>query len=306
MSTSTSRTTRASERPEFRTPGTEAAFLAAYDAALARWPLPATPIDCRSEYGTTRINACGPADGRPVVLLPSGGATSTVWYANVAALAATHRVYAVDLIGDAGRSVRHGRPIRRAEDLAGWLDSVLDRLGLATTAMVGHSYGGWMALGYALHAPHRVTRLALLDPTQCFAGFRPGYLLRAVPLLLRPTAARARDFIAWETGGAPAAGLIDPAWSTVHALGTADFPRSKPVTGPRPSAGQLRALTVPTLVLTAERSRTHDGARVAAAARALLPHVEAEVLPGLSHHAMPMTDPGPLNDRLTRFLDREA
>ncbi|MFB7666084.1 alpha/beta fold hydrolase [Kitasatospora sp. NPDC056138] len=306
MSTSTSRTTRTAERPEFRTPGAEAAFLAAYDTALARWPLPATPIDCRSEYGTTRVNACGPADGRPVVLLPGGGATSTVWYANVAALAATHRVYAVDPIGDAGRSVRDGRPIRRAEDLTGWLDGVLDRLGLASTAVVGHSYGGWTALGYALHAPDRVTRLALLDPTRCFAGFRPGYLLRAVPLLLRPTAARARAFIAWETGGAPAAGLIDPAWSAVHALGAADFPRAKPVTGPRPSAGQLRALTVPTLVLTAERSRTHDGARVAAAARTLLPHVEAEVLPGVSHHAMPMADPGPLNDRLTRFLDRAA
>jgi pimeloyl-ACP methyl ester carboxylesterase len=54
-----------------------------------------------------------------------------------------------------------------------WLDAVLDRLGIETTDVCGHSYGGWIGLGYALHAPARVNRLVLLDPTQCFAGFRP-------------------------------------------------------------------------------------------------------------------------------------
>ncbi|MFI9063702.1 hypothetical protein ACIGQE_17710 [Streptomyces sp. NPDC053429] len=43
-------------------------------------------------------------------------------------------------------------------------------------------------------------RLVLIDPTQVFAGFRPGYLLRALPSLLRPSEARARAFLAWETG----------------------------------------------------------------------------------------------------------
>ncbi|MGE7436119.1 alpha/beta fold hydrolase [Kitasatospora sp. NPDC001175] len=292
--------------PAFGTPEAETAFFSAYEAALARWPVPVTPATARSEFGTTRLNACGPEDGRPVVLLSGGGATSAVWYANVAALAATHRVYAVDLIGDPGRSIHDGRPIRRAEDMTAWLDTVLDHLGLDSTALVGHSYGGWIALTYALHAPHRVERLALLDPTQCFAGFRFGYLLRALPMLLRPTAARARAFIDWETGGAPARGLIDPAWSAVHALGTAHFPSSKPVTGPRPATERLRSLDIPTLILTAELSRPHRSSQVADHARALLPNAEVAVLPGVSHHAVPMADPALLNDHLTRFLDTPA
>src|SRR2546423_3023605 len=96
-------------------------FFEAYDAVLARWPIAVETVDLRSAYGTTRVNACGPAGAPPLVLLPGGGATSTVWVANVAALAARHRAYAVDLVGDAGRSVADGRPVRTPADLVDWL-----------------------------------------------------------------------------------------------------------------------------------------------------------------------------------------
>ena len=36
-----------------------------------------------------------------------------------------------------------------------WLDDVLDQLGLNAAAFCGHSYGSWLALSYALHAPAR-------------------------------------------------------------------------------------------------------------------------------------------------------
>jgi pimeloyl-ACP methyl ester carboxylesterase len=57
----------------------DAEFYRAYDALLARWPVPVEPVDVASVYGTTRVNVCGPADGEPLVLLHGGGATSTVW-----------------------------------------------------------------------------------------------------------------------------------------------------------------------------------------------------------------------------------
>jgi hypothetical protein len=43
------------------------------------------------------------------VVLSGGGATSTVWFANVAELARDHRVFAVDTMGDVGRSQPAGR-----------------------------------------------------------------------------------------------------------------------------------------------------------------------------------------------------
>ncbi|MFJ6776051.1 alpha/beta fold hydrolase, partial [Kitasatospora sp. NPDC091257] len=206
-----------------------APFLAAYDALLARWPVPVEALTVRTAHGTTRINACGPADGHPLVLLHGGGATSTMWFANAGAWAeAGHRVLAVDLIGDPGRSIHDGAALDGVPGLLGWLDAVLDGLDVPRADLCGHSYGGWIALEYALHAPARVDRLALLDPTQCFAGFRPGYLLRALPLFLpHRTPARARSYLDWETRDTPP---LDPAWRELYALGYADFPASPVVT----------------------------------------------------------------------------
>ena len=158
----------------FRSEELAEAFVSAYDAMLGRWPLAVKSLDVGGEYGTTHVQACGPPDGKPLVLLHGGGCTSTVWFANAGVLGRAHRVYAVDQIGDAGKSVADGRPVRRAEDFMGWLDGLLDQLGLEAAAFCGHSYGAWLALSYALHSPGRVTKLALLDPTTRTLG--PVYL----------------------------------------------------------------------------------------------------------------------------------
>ncbi|MGW7518299.1 alpha/beta fold hydrolase [Streptomyces sp. NPDC054796] len=287
------------------------AYFDAYDAVLRRWPAGTETVEVPSLYGTTRVNVLGPREARPLVLLHGGGATSTVWAANVAALSRTHRVCAVDLIGDPGRStLAPGQRLTGVGDLMAWLDGVLDHFapgegesegGQAVQAdLCGHSYGAWIALTYALHATGRVRRLALLDPTQCFASFSPRYLLRALPLLLRPTAARARGLVDWETGGA----ALDPDWLELYARGTSDFPSARPVTGPRPSAARLRGLTAPLLVLLAGESRAHDVRRVAAGARRAVPGAVVETLPGVSHHALPLHAPASarLDERLTDFF----
>ncbi|AJT69037.1 hypothetical protein T261_7439 [Streptomyces lydicus] len=274
-------------------------FLAAYDALLDRWPLPVERLDLVSAYGTTRVTACGPEDGEPLVLVHGGGAASPMWGADMAEVGRTRRLYAIDRIGEPGRSVRGDRPIRSVGDLHGWLDGVFDGLGLARVDLCGHSYGGWIALTYALRAAERVRRLVLLDPTQCFAGYRAAYLLRALPLLVRPSAERARRFLAWETGGAEA----DPGWLELYGL-AAEFPDAKPVVGRRPRPRQLRDSTVPTLVLLAGDSRAHDIRRVEAAALRHLPHAATAVLPGLSHHGIPFVQAATLPRMILEFLEK--
>jgi pimeloyl-ACP methyl ester carboxylesterase len=87
------------------------------------------------------------------VLLHGGGATSTVWFSKVGELSRAHRVHAVDMIGGAGRSVHNGRPTRTLADLMDWLDALFDGLGIDSADLGRHSYGGWLALNYALRAP---------------------------------------------------------------------------------------------------------------------------------------------------------
>ncbi|MET7547295.1 alpha/beta hydrolase [Streptomyces sp. NPDC005078] len=275
-------------------------FLTAYDEVLAvRWPAGTTHSEALTPYGTTRVNSYGPEDAPPLMLLAGGGSTSTVWYAQAAHLGRSHRVHAVDLMGDPGRSVVGERPIRTVPDLTAWLDAVLDALNIASPALCGHSYGAWIALHYALHAPDRVRKLILVDPTRCFAGYRPGYLLHALPMLLRPNARRTRAFMSWETSGAP----LDPVWLHMRDA-AAGFPSARPVTGPRPGPEALAALNVPTLLLLAENSRAHDIAAVAAAAARLLPHARTATIPGATHHTLPLhaPDAAELNRGMEEFL----
>ncbi|MEU2056856.1 alpha/beta fold hydrolase [Streptomyces bungoensis] len=287
------------------------AFRVAYDRVLAKWPADHEALTVATPFGATRVNACGPRDAPPLLLLPGGGgATSVSWYAQAADLARVRRVYAADLPGAPGLGApaadRHPRTVA---DLAAWLDGLLDGLGAPSADLGGHSYGAWIALHYALRAPTRVRRLCLLDPTQCFAGYKAAYLLSALPMLLRPTPRRVRAFLRWETGmGAPPAGAkpragetLDPDWLRLQEA-AAGFPAARPVTGPRPAPEALRGLAAPVLLLVAANSRTHDPGEVLAAAGRVLPRGESEVLPDISHHALPHAAPAGLGRRLTGFL----
>ncbi|MEU1518154.1 alpha/beta fold hydrolase [Streptomyces sp. NPDC005811] len=286
-------------------------FRAAYDTVLARWPADREAVTVPTPFGETYVNVCGPRDAPPLLLLPGGGgATSASWCAQAADLARSRRVYAVDLIGAAGRTGARGA--RTVDDLGDWLDAVLAGLGIGPDVPVdlgGHSYGGWIALHHALRAPERVRRLFLLDPTQCFAGFETAYLLRALPMLLRPTPRRVRAFLDWESGGA----VMDPDWLRLQEA-AAGFPAGRPVTGPRPAPEALRALRTRVLLLVAANSRTRPHSRlrssggtptpyeVAARAGDVLPYVETVVLPDVSHHQLPVAAPSGMGRRLSSFL----
>ncbi|WP_343244242.1 alpha/beta hydrolase [Streptomyces sp. SID14446] len=116
-------------------------------------------------------------------------------------------------------------------------------------------------------------------------------------MLLRPTAERVQAFHAWETGGVPE----EPVWRTFLGA-TATAHRSKVVAMRRPRTRDVRACTVPTLVVAAGRSRAHTARRVAAEAGRLLPDARVVVLPEASHHSLPTERPADLNRLLTEFL----
>jgi pimeloyl-ACP methyl ester carboxylesterase len=97
---------------------------------------------------------------RPLALLiHSGGFTSRQWRKLAQQLAPTHDVLAPDLIGYGETPWPPGKPFHfrlDLERLAGLLDRPAD--------VVGHSYGGLLALQLALACPDRVHSLALYEP----------------------------------------------------------------------------------------------------------------------------------------------
>ncbi|MET7399007.1 alpha/beta fold hydrolase [Dactylosporangium sp. NPDC005572] len=97
------------------------------------------------------------------MLLHGAIANSASWMGDAAEWSQRFRVYAVDVIGEAGLSAP-ARPPLDSDAYAARLDDVLDGLGLRGASFAGISLGGWLALDYAIRRPDRVDRLALLNP----------------------------------------------------------------------------------------------------------------------------------------------
>jgi pimeloyl-ACP methyl ester carboxylesterase len=261
-------------------------FAPAYEALLCRWPADRIDLDVPHRFGTTRVYLTGPPSAPAVVLLPGGGATATAWWSVASRLSATHRVCAVEM----SEHFTVTRSARTPHDLAAWFGDILDCLGIGATGgqttVVGHSYGGWVALNAALAHPARVARLVLLDPTTCFGGFSITYLLHAVPFLLRPSAQRYGRLLDWETGGVG----LDPLWRTVTTQ-RVGRPSPKLVLPKRPKPAGLRRLDVPVTLVLAKLSRAHKPERIRTTAEAYLAQLDIIELAGATHHSIPTEHP---------------
>jgi pimeloyl-ACP methyl ester carboxylesterase len=142
-----------------------------------------------------------------------------------------------------------------------------------------------------------VNKLALLAPSECFAGMNMSYRMRALPLFVAPSKRRARAFLRWETGDRE----LNTAWVEVMTTGAA-LRWSKIVLPRRPAAGQLRSLHCPTLVVLPEHDRSQNNRRVRDKARELLPQVRVVELAGATHHTVPVEDGAQLAEEIERFL----
>ena len=148
----------------YKSPAGQEAIAALYRRVLARWPVPHEELVVATRHGDTFVVASGDMHAPPIVLFHGSGTNSGAWIRDVAEWSRSHRVYAVDLIGEPGFSATSRLPL--ASDLhAAWLDDVWDRLGLETASIVGISLGGWLGLDYAVRRPRRVASLSLLSPS---------------------------------------------------------------------------------------------------------------------------------------------
>jgi pimeloyl-ACP methyl ester carboxylesterase len=122
-----------------------------------------------------------------VVVLRHGLADDVgVWGSVMPALAAKHRVIALDQIGF-GRS---DKPLLgyQAGTFVDFLDGFLNELKIDRASLVGNSFGGWIAADFALTHPERIDRLVLCDA----AGYA------AVPKTMDPRALNALRLVSRE------------------------------------------------------------------------------------------------------------
>jgi pimeloyl-ACP methyl ester carboxylesterase len=292
----------------FKSPSGEAAFMTAYDANIRRWPVPYDEIDIPGRYGCTHLVASGPQDAPALVLLHGYLASLTMWSANVADLSRDYRVYAIDVIGQPGKSIP-AQPSLSREDLLAWLTEVLDALKITRATLVGQSYGSWLALNYAIHVPDRVNKLVLLSPAACFLPLNRQHTLRGLAMLLFPSRLTVRSFKLWETYrgslGSPEKLAFFNAKMEQMYLGLRffNFHATKQTPPGVFTDEELRGVRVPTLLLIGQQEVIYDPAASLERARRLIPCVEAGLIADASHD-MSYFQAGAVDARVLEFMKR--
>ncbi|HVY47470.1 MAG TPA: alpha/beta fold hydrolase, partial [Minicystis sp.] len=136
--------------------------------AFHEGPLPGAPRPSAARGGDhyrdvrgVHVHYVDVGDGPPVVLLHGFASSLGVYKRVIPALAAQHRVIALDLKGFGWTSRPDGdySPAEQARVVFG----LLDQLKIAEADVVAHSWGSSVALRMALDRPARVGKIALYD-----------------------------------------------------------------------------------------------------------------------------------------------
>ncbi|MFO0957167.1 MAG: alpha/beta hydrolase [Isosphaeraceae bacterium] len=242
--------------------------------------------------------------GHPLVLVPGLGATRAMFGPQVDAFRSTHRLILPDLRGT-GQSGRLRRPIRtvidrQCDDLA----ALLDHLKIDRTVMVGVSYGGAVALHFALRHPRRLAGLVAVDT---FADLRISHPMEALLLvgsyltlpayyLPRPVLRGAMQAFCrrWPEARRQIPALVDSFRPTEAILQSVAMCRID-------DTRLLGRVDCPTLGIVGDATRT--GVRLMQRAMAAIPGAVLEVLPD-SFDPSNLCQPEAFNRRLAAFLRR--
>lgn len=264
----------------FKSAEGERAVRERYLEILKRWPVPNEQLRVPTREGETFVVACGPASARPLVLLHGSMANSAMWMGDVAAWAAHFRVYAVDIIGDAGLSAP-SRPPLGSDAHALWLDDVLNGLSLTSASMVGVSLGGWLVLDYATRRPERVDSLAVLCPGGV-GHQKLSIAFKTVPLRMLGAWGRrkAAELVLGRapSNPSPAVQYFLDFFSLIHK----NF-RTRVVKLPIFNDAALRRLTMPVLAIVGSKDVLMDSAETKRRLERNVPSAQVRFLPDAGH-----------------------
>jgi pimeloyl-ACP methyl ester carboxylesterase len=98
--------------------------------------------------------------GRPVILLHGWLGSWGLWQDTMVDLGASYRTYALDFwgFGESGKK----RKSYAVQDFVSLVDQFMDRLGISSAPLVGHSMGGTVSLSVAIQYPYRVSKVVVV------------------------------------------------------------------------------------------------------------------------------------------------
>ncbi|WP_394841663.1 alpha/beta hydrolase [Pendulispora brunnea] len=253
--------------------------------------------------------------GEPVLLLHSGGMSSRQWRRTIDALSPSFRVIAPDFLGCGENPLwPEDEPFHFKYDIQAVERLIADLAG--PVHLVGHSYGGFIALHVARRTPARIRSIAVYDPVafgvlyepedaEALEGFRR---IEENPALSDPAKGGGPEWMQafiefWNGPGS---------WKTLPAATQNAFLRvGKKVYGEvftqmrdRTPAASYSTVTAPALLLHGEISPLASR-RVVERIGAAMPKATVRTVAGAGHMG-PITHSGVVNDWVFRHIQASA
>jgi pimeloyl-ACP methyl ester carboxylesterase len=132
-----------------------------YETLLSQWHQPALQLTVETTFGNSFIIESGKKEAPAILLLHGSGSNSAMWIADVAEISKTYHVFAIDIIGECGKSAEN-RPTYKGDIYSGWILEIIKELGLKRVSLIGCSLGGWIAIDFATKHPEKTDKLILM------------------------------------------------------------------------------------------------------------------------------------------------
>jgi len=278
------------------TPQVQTKMMAIYDAKLAQWPTPYETRYLDTFYGKVHVIISGPEDAPPVLLLNAGQMAGWSWMTNVGALNESYRTYAIDTIGEPGKSELSEIDLfpKNGTEWSDLLAEITDKLGLEKAYVVGASNGGFQALNYAIHHPERIEKIALLGAM----GLTPSTnenVMRIAFAQMFPLKLVQDNTIQWSFGDNPELRVQIDEW---FYLVFQTAPQQSPPSTMK--AEELQQVNVPTLAVLGSKDNLMGDLRKVRELASNVPVIEiVEVEAG---HLMGMENPETCNQLILDFF----
>ena len=254
-------------------------------------------------------------NGAPVVFLHGVGLNKDAWRKQEEFFSSSRTTIVCDLPGHGQsptptHSPTHS-PSRGAEDAdlsdySAPVAALLDELGFASADIVGHSFGGLVALDFALRFPQKTRRVVVLNGVFCRPpAARKAALQRATALAngdADPAAESALRRWFGDSWDSETSALADEVRQWLRDANPSGYARAYRIFAEYDAAfaQHLSRLSVPALFVTGEDD-PHSTAEMSREMARVAPQGQCEILPGQRHMAA-LTAPEIVNPILMRFL----
>lgn len=148
----------------FKSKSGRAHVLKYYDEMLNIYSVNNKNYHIDTRYGKTFVIEAGEKTAPPIILIHGSGMSSLMWLKDIEEYTKKYRVFAVDILGEPGKS--EGNRLSLDGDFhANWILDVFEALDIKKSIIIGMSLGGWIALNFAINHVEMVEKLILISPS---------------------------------------------------------------------------------------------------------------------------------------------